>query len=278
MSTVEVVGGDVTIIAPERSHRPVGPLQQPDRKLWQLWRRPPACPFCPGQEALNIEVHREEHPSDSGSWILRVIKNKWPLHECHEVVIFSPDHKATLGGLSQQQLLRALQVLRDRVAHWHNRGVRVAVYINKGRLAGASQPHLHGQIVGLNDGQVVRFPRYNGDTMMPSQTEVFRVLVPRVPLRDWETLFEPLEQSPLWGASDAQLAALAAVLGPMLMLLEAQDEDMPYNVLFDPETCRVRVCGRKYTTAGFEESIGCRIIHIDPAIWAEQLRVVLAHP
>ncbi len=272
MSTIEIVGGELTIIAPERNHRPVGISHRTKRQWWQFWRRPPGCPFCLGQEAENVDVHRQSHPTQRHTWLLRIIRNKWPLHECHEVVIFSPSHDATLAQLGSQHIHLVLQNLRDRVKYWHNRGIRVALFINHGRLAGASQEHPHAQIVGLPAGQAVRFPDYGQAVISVSQTTSCQTFVPAVPEFDFETVIAPHDPVPVWEASDELLAGLSADLGRVLACLESQEPGLPYNVIFDPETSRIRVTGRKYARAGYELATGCRIIHIDPVAWADQLR------
>lgn len=279
MSTIEFFMGDLTIIAPERNHRPVGSLQRPTRRWWQFWKRRPVCPFCPGQEALNSDVLRQPASSSEAPWYLRIIKNKWPLSKsCHEVLILSPQHQATLPQLSTVHQFEILHQLRARVAHWRTLEVRVALFINQGRLAGASQEHPHAQIVGLLDGQAVRFPDYGEAVTTVWQSTGIRVNVPKVPEFDGETIIESVRPTPLDEASDSLLTELITALVTTLMLVESQEPGMPYNVIIDPETCRIRVVMRKYARAGIELATGCRVIHYDPSAWAKQLRANMTHP
>lgn len=67
--------------------------------------------------------------------------------EC-EVVVYSPDHKATLTDLSEKEIKNLIDVWTDRFAELGSLDYIKYVYIfeNKGREIGVTLPHPHGQI------------------------------------------------------------------------------------------------------------------------------------
>jgi UDPglucose--hexose-1-phosphate uridylyltransferase len=144
---------------------------------------PPACPFCPGNEAGTPPAVYEQR-DDDGQWRLRVVPNKYPAltmatslpHSnpllttasprptgegldqrpaigVHEVVIESARHVESATDLSVPELADVLATYAERLNHWHNDGrFRYGlVFKNLGRQAGASLSHVHSQLVALPD-------------------------------------------------------------------------------------------------------------------------------
>ena len=69
--------------------------------------------------------------------------NLYPAFERQEVVIHSPDHVRSFADLDESQVELVAEAWLDRMA-----GERaVLAFINEGRLAGASLPHSHSQLV-----------------------------------------------------------------------------------------------------------------------------------
>src|SRR6266705_2219166 len=118
----------------------VGSAQRPTdfRQVAPPLPAKPLCPLCPGNEAQTppeILAYRAAGgaPNTSG-WSLRVVANKFPalriegdlgregvgLYDrmngvgAHEVIIESPDHKATLASLSEKKLEDVFWSYRDR--------------------------------------------------------------------------------------------------------------------------------------------------------------------
>jgi len=156
------------IIASERAKRPeefVQPAKErvEDRPAWAAH-----CPFCPGNEELDLERLRLP---DAGDWTVRVVRNRYPaLREegdrerhfdginCaisgvghHEVIVESRLHNTcpaleTLHEVTQTLLalqLRGLALREDR------RVEQVVYFKNHGPTAGASLLHPHAQLLGL---------------------------------------------------------------------------------------------------------------------------------
>jgi len=137
------------------------------------------CPFCPGNEShapaelfrvTPAEMPEWEPPPElrSPQWVMRVFNNLFPRipteltgnrNESYVVVedprhFAEPAHSAAdlihTGSLPQQHFLRLLEVDVKVMRHsMANPAVRsIVVRKNQGREAGASQPHVHQQIIG----------------------------------------------------------------------------------------------------------------------------------
>ncbi len=157
------------IIASERSRRPSHFAEASDRQLTQ--ERPahdPTCPFCPGNEELDLEVER--HPAHN-PWETRAVRNKYPALAFdgvvqeqrdgvqrsipavghHEVVIDHPLHNTTLGLMQPPEVTALLETLqrRGRVISSDPRIKQTIIFKNHGRRAGASLAHPHCQVIGL---------------------------------------------------------------------------------------------------------------------------------
>ncbi|MFZ1888295.1 MAG: DUF4921 family protein [Candidatus Binataceae bacterium] len=145
----------------------------------QVSRATANCPFCPGNEALTTgEIFRvtpAEMPGWTGAdtrggdgWVVRVFNNLFPRipaeltgnrNESY-IVVEDPRHFADnpqahgdlifTGALGEEHFFHLLQadVRVMRLAR-ENRAVRaIVIRKNQGRESGASQPHLHQQILG----------------------------------------------------------------------------------------------------------------------------------
>ncbi len=138
-----------------------------------------ACPFCPGNESQTtrelFRITRDEIPESSGAkiddgagWVVRVINNLFPRipaeltgnrNESY-IVIEDPRHfgdaprsqsdlmfTGALGGAHFLRLIQAdARVMR--LALQNPDVCSVIIRKNQGRESGASQPHLHQQIIG----------------------------------------------------------------------------------------------------------------------------------
>jgi galactose-1-phosphate uridylyltransferase len=143
-----------------------------------IHRATEACPFCPGNEKLTTrEVFRmtpDEVPewsgvkADGADWVVRVINNLFPRipaeltgnrNESYIVVedprhfIDAPRSTADLmftGALGGDHFLHLMQADARvmRIALENPAVCSVVIRKNQGRESGASQPHLHQQIIG----------------------------------------------------------------------------------------------------------------------------------
>jgi UDPglucose--hexose-1-phosphate uridylyltransferase len=120
---------DPVILAPEREQRP------------NVFEGAP-CPFCPGAEDQTPpEIAREGEP-----WRIRVFPNRYPPTEHAEVIVESAKHEDAFDALPPDHAARVVEMYFER---YRAIGANyVSIFKNHGRLAGASIPHLHSQLVG----------------------------------------------------------------------------------------------------------------------------------
>ena len=79
-------------------------------------------------------------------WEVRVIKNKYPITDFHEVIIHSPDDEKDIDELSLEQVHKILLTFRERY-NFHSKNGHVLIFNNVGEAAGASITHPHSQLV-----------------------------------------------------------------------------------------------------------------------------------
>lgn len=156
------------IIATERARRPEEFVAPPRPTV----EAPPAweehCPFCPGNEELDLEVLRLPR---EGAWQLRMVRNKYPalalegererqfegIHRTinavgyHEIVVDTPSHNRSPAQQSHAELTRVLAAfqLRGRSIAPDPRVQYLIYYKNHGLRAGTSLHHPHAQLIGL---------------------------------------------------------------------------------------------------------------------------------
>lgn len=164
-----IVTKEWVIIATERAKRP-GVYIESDRHVITSTRKlqDPACPFCPGNEELDLEIERIPF---SAKWQVRTVHNKYPAlakdvelartyqgvqrlisgvgH--HEVVVEHPLHNTTLALMKKEEIALVFEMFYNRGWEIQNdRRIEQIVYFkNHGERAGASIDHPHSQIIGL---------------------------------------------------------------------------------------------------------------------------------
>jgi UDPglucose--hexose-1-phosphate uridylyltransferase len=173
---IDPLSGLKVVLAPERAARPASfePTKPHDRSREE-------CPLCVGRESMtppeSYAVRPDGGPADSPGWLVRAVPNKYPvlaaessdgdvsdplahgrgdpeLHAVgpaqgpHEVIVHSPDHVASLARLGPEQLDRAIDAWRARLAA-HSSAAYLHLIVNEGPAAGASLEHTHSQLYGL---------------------------------------------------------------------------------------------------------------------------------
>ena len=132
MTETTPITGEPVILAPEREMRP------------NVYDGAP-CPFCPGAEGETPpEICRDGEP-----WRIRVFPNRYPPTDVAEIVVESAKHDDAFDALAPDHARRAIELTVERYHALTSRAAYVALFKNHGRLAGASIPHLHSQLVGL---------------------------------------------------------------------------------------------------------------------------------
>ncbi len=245
------------------------------------------CVFCEGNEKhTSEEVYRagEGQPNEKG-WTVRVIKNKYPITDIHEVVIHSPDHEKDLENLHVSQVENILRTYRHRYTTHAGIG-QVLIFANHGAHAGASMAHPHSQIVVLPQ-------QINIDTLLrePLQhvaldDKYFTAYCPDFSQWSYEVWIAPKEENKLFGEiTDVQIASLAPMMKRLIKRLEYIYENkyifrkvdrkihpFGYNFYIYPGTnWYLRIIPRFVHRAGFELGTGLSVNVVDPIEAAKEL-------
>jgi UDPglucose--hexose-1-phosphate uridylyltransferase len=259
------VTDDPVILAPAREQRP------------NVFEGAP-CPFCPGAEDQTPpEIARDGEP-----WRIRVFPNRYPPTEQAEVIVESASHTASFDELPADHAARTVEMYFER---YRAIGANyVAIFKNNGRLAGASIPHLHSQIVGTpfvplrpaREGEAfaraARCPLCDGgEHPLIAETEHYRWIAPRgsrlayqqwiVPNRHEHDLSEPGDLASLLQSSVRAMRTISDSFNWAFVTFPHQRRGHWYVELF-PRVAMI---------AGYELGTGTFINTIDPIDAAKTL-------
>jgi UDPglucose--hexose-1-phosphate uridylyltransferase len=256
------ITNDPVILAPEREQRP------------NVFEGAP-CPFCPGAEDQTPpEIARDGEP-----WRIRVFPNRYPPTEHAEVIVESASHIDAFDELSADHAARAVQIYFERY-----RAIEanyVSIFKNHGRLAGASIPHLHSQIVGTpfiplrpareGDAFAARCALCEAGHPLIRETEHYRWIAPhgsRLGYQQWivpksheHDLREPCELASLLQASTRAMRTISDAFNWAFITFPHQPRGHWYVELF-PRIAMI---------AGYELGTGTFINSIAPIDAAKTL-------
>lgn len=282
------------------------------------------CPFCPGHEA-DTERTVARSP-DEGPWRVRVVDNLYPLvtktaeidahagfearaaRGIHEVVIEHPDHDIDMPDYDDAHFEAVLRMYRDRMGALSRVSdvASVTAFRNRGRRAGSSQPHPHGQIVAVTvnapridrrhararehyatTGETLLFGEVRGERRTGTRViEEHRGFVAYVPFASRQNhhvrIALPNATGAFWSIDDETVASLADVLRRSLARVRVATDAAPYNILFESPPAYaeddpaafwfIDVLPRRGGHAGFELATGIEIVTVLPERAAERLR------
>lgn len=249
------------------------------------------CVFCPGFEKLpGEEVFRiGEGRAYEPGWQVRVIKNKYPITDFHEVIIHSPDDEKDIDTLPLEQVHRILLAFRERY-NFHAKNGHVLIFNNVGEAAGASIRHPHSQLVVIPRQINVDALALEPITNVVVDNKNFVVFCPEFSQWPFETWIAPKKRDEFFGAITAEaIGDLGHVLGETLRKIihhlsvgEHFHPGMPmvtfrggpaYNfyIHFGVDWY-IRIIPRLIHRAGFELGTGLSVNIVDPADVAEILR------
>lgn len=265
----------------------------PDReKRWESGSgSEKACPFCPGLEASNQEVLRVSHSfniEDAGSgklWLVRVITNKFPLTDYHEVVIHSPDHYKDIGELQTEQVLAILNVFRERYNfHTARSHGSVMIFLNHNIHAGASLHHPHSQIVVVPPEVELHTEEREPVSNVVLESRYLTVFCPEYSEWEYELWLAPkdLEAKTFGEASDEELKDLAYYLKRVLFCLDFKmpfskvGDGVSYNFyIYHGRSWFLRIVPRIDHEGGFEIGTNILVNEVDPKRAANEYRKAL---
>lgn len=264
------------IIAPQRQRRPGEVVGQGS-----------PCPFCYGNESMTPpEVWRigGEGQWNKPGWRVRIVPNKYPITDIHEVIIHSPDDAKDIADLSRDQVALIIEAYKTRYLVHKDKG-QVMIFCNHGEHAGASLKHPHSQLVvvprQINLDTLIREPLTN----LVNENTYFTVYCPDFSQWPYEVWVIPKKQGTTFGQiEENEIVDLAEIMqGTLQRLATIHQEkipktpqtsgDFPYNYyLYHGENWYLRIIPRFIHRAGFELGTGLSVNITDPTLAADELK------
>ena len=186
------------------------------------------CPFCPG--GLEAPDPYDVH------WF----PNRWPVlpdDRC-EVVLYSPDHDASLAALGVEGAARVVELWAERTAALGARAdvAYVLVFENRGAEVGSTIDHPHGQIYAFAGVPPAAMPELEGPCAicmerpgdrLVSETDGWRAWVPALPAWPFELLLAPDDhRADLVSVDSVEMAEI--LVDALTRLDRVYAEPMPY--------------------------------------------------
>jgi UDPglucose--hexose-1-phosphate uridylyltransferase len=266
------------IISQVRTRRP---SSAPEKKAKEF-----VCPFCAGNEHLTPpEVYRiGSGGKDEPGWQVRVVPNKYPITDIHEVIIHGPGDRIPLEDMPIAHVTQVMTAYRDRYMAHESDG-QVLIFCNQGFGAGASLNHPHSQLVvvprQINLDAVNLEPFEN----VVSENKTFVTYCPDFSQWPYEVWIAPKEKGLKFGDTrDADLPVLAEALVTALKKINIAQADPAqplvkpgepfiYNFyIYHGTDWFLRIIPRAISRAGFELGTGLNVNIVDPTDATERLR------
>jgi UDPglucose--hexose-1-phosphate uridylyltransferase len=252
------------IISPQRLSRPHTKSKHNKKE----------CPFCEGNEGRTPpEVLRYgTGEKDTQGWSVRVIPNKYPITDIHEVVIHAPGGVQNIGQLPLVNVKQVLMAYRERYNFYHKQG-QVLIFSNHGMHAGASLEHPHSQLVVLpfqiNLDTLTREPQYN----IVREQKNFIAYCPDFSQWPYELWIVPKKTGTIFGSlTDEDIEEFAPFLQWGIKKLELiynknAIDDLPFSYnfyIYPKDSWYIRIIPRFISRAGFELGTGLSVNVVDP--------------
>lgn len=247
------------------------------------------CPFCPGNEALTPpEIERiGEGEKDKTGWQIRVVPNKFPITDFHEVIIHSPDHKKDIEEMEISQTELLLLAYKKRFLAHLSDG-HVIIFCNHGQMAGASLSHPHSQIVviprQITLDALIREPVKN----VVEDNQFFTTYCPDFSQWPYEVWITPKKENTIYSdILDEEIHDLAVTLHKALKRLKIKYEEpqtkkigcaspFTYNYyIHHAQNWFIRIIPRLIHRAGFELGTGFNVNIVDPSEAARELKEIV---
>lgn len=250
-------------------------------------KAPSTCPFCYGGESLTPPeiVRMGDGEKDTPGWIIRVVPNKFPITDIHEVIIHSPEHEKDIVQFEPSQVISLITTYRERY-NTHQDDGHVMIFSNHGEHAGASLVHPHSQVVviphQINLDALVREPVLN----VIEDDAHFVIYCPDFSQWPYEVWIAPQKEHTVFGEiTDEEVKNLSVLLHRTLKRLYIKYEDpqikkirkdgasFAYNFyIHHAKNWFIRIIPRLVHRAGFELGTGLSVNIVDPTIAAAELK------
>lgn len=228
----------------------------------------PVCPFCIGAENNEKETYRIGGKNNDTNWLVRVVPNKFPFAQIHEIVIHSPDHHKNFDELPLTQSELILKAYRQRFNEHKDKG-QVYIFHNHGEAAGESLPHPHSQLVVIPDFVKLDISPINFSKEKEEfyETEHFTVFSPLSSEWPDEVWIMPKLKDKFYGEiTDEEIKGLAKTLYRIIQILDLRHgNEFPFNFYIAPSKgWYLRIVPRIKSLGGFEIGTNVSVNTQDP--------------
>jgi len=244
-----------------------------------------SCPFCAGRE----DRTPPETLTIGDPWRVRVVPNLYPAFERQEVVIHAPRHVRSFADLDSDEAALVAEAWQNRALAARAEGFGyVHALVNEGRVAGASLPHSHSQLVWLREpppslaaesGEPCRLcsfldaERQSGERVV-HERDGFVVLAPPAGRAPYELLIAPIAHEAS-GFESTSLGTALDLLAESVRALRTIEGPVPWNAwLHEGGHWHLEVVPRLTVLAGVELGAGIYVLTVAPEAAAAQLREV----
>lgn len=212
-------------------------------------------------------------PNDS-NWQVRVVPNKYPITDVHEVIIHSPSNVADIPDLSTQQLSLLMHTYRQRY-NAHREDGNVLIFSNYGEKAGASLQHPHSQVVVVPNQIRLDILHRESFSNIIIDSSFFSVYCPEFSQWPYEVWIAPkIASKPFGDTTDEELEELGGHLKTIIGKMKAKFPELNYNYyIHHDRNWYLRFVPRLIHRAGFELGTGLSVNVVDPAQAAKELAV-----
>jgi UDPglucose--hexose-1-phosphate uridylyltransferase len=245
------------VLAPGRSARPGAWLPELEPATDEELER---CPFCAGRENRTPpETLRIGDP-----WRVRVVPNLYPAFDRQEVVIHSPEHVRSFAELDDDRVGLVAEAWTSRMDAVEG---PVFAFINEGRLAGASLPHSHSQLVWTEvpTEPLEQLPALLAPHPLARRGGVVAAVHP-FGAGPYECLIAPEER-------EGELADGLVLLRDLVRRLHTAEGQRPWNAWLHPgPPWHLHLLPRLTALAGIELGAGVYVNVMPPERAAERLR------
>lgn len=283
----------------------------------------PVCPFCPGRESNEEEIYRvpvissrfsvignqlvgsqstsfqtdelktdqpetdnRQLKTDNRDWLVRVLNNKFPFSDIHEIIIHSPDHNKNFDKLSLHQVELILKTYKNRYLAHQAKG-QVYIFHNRGEAGGESLPHPHTQLAVIPFEVKTDLPMLDPqasvglgpkaltinqhEQIMEEQemieTPYFYMFCPITSGWPDEIWVSPKSRGRLFGEiTDGEIADLSYTLQRLIRIFDLRHANtFPFNMYIYPGgDWYLRIIPRLKSLGGFELGTGILVNTQDP--------------
>jgi len=218
------------------------------------------------------------------------VPNLYPAFERQEVVVHAPRHVRSFAELDAEEAALVAEAWQERARAARGEGFAyVHALVNEGRIAGASLPHSHSQLVWLREpppsldaeaDEPCRLCAFLDDERKHAERIVqerdgFVVLVPPAGRAPYELLIAPTGHEAS-GFESESLGPALGLLAESIRALRAIEGPVPWNAwLHDGGHWHLEVVPRLTVFAGVELGAGIYVLTVAPDAAAARLRDAL---